>query len=191
MRLEKYYIKESLKLNYDIIIVVIHFAVFIQVLSIPIFPTALAAPEISCEETCQGTDEDDLMTAWWEVEEETLQGLGGDDQLHGSPYRDLLFGDEGNDQLYGKDGNDILVGSFGDDEVHGGPGDDYISGDQGADIISGGEGDDDITSVSENNGKPDYSKDVIRCGPGNDTVYINVSEDGDEAAEDCENVTTG
>lgn len=198
MRWEKISYKKSLKLNYNIIIV-IHLAVFIQVFSILMFPIPLAAAKILCEvQYCDGTDGDDLMEAAesnpaYETGAAHLWGYEGDDQIYGSSYRDEILGWEGNDKIYGKGDNDKLIGGFGDDEMHGGPGNDEISGHEGADLISGGEGDDIIRSYKTTEGvpEPDYSKDVIRCGPGDDKASINTSEDGDEAADDCENIITG
>ena len=103
MRLNNHDIKKPLKLNYNIMIIVIYLAVFIQVFSILIFPTVVEAARITCdgEKPCNGTEEDDVINAW------------GDD-----------------------------------------------------------------------------AKEVIRCGLGYDTVYIDASDDGDAAADNCENVVT-
>ena len=135
MKFKKYDIKKSLKLNYNIMIIVIHLVVFIQVFSIPIFPIPLAAAEV-------------------------------------------YSGDDGDNELYGSDV---------DDEMNGGPGNDYLYGNEGADLISGGDGDDRIIANVLRTA-PDYSKDYIRCGNGEDRAYINPSEDGDEAEFDCEYV---
>ena len=55
--------------------------------------------------------------------------------------------------------------------INGGPGDDVIKGTAGNDVIQA----------------RDNGPDTIDCGAGNDTVYVDRSEDG---VYDCENVVT-
>lgn len=190
MRLKKYDIKKSLKLNYNIMIVVIFFTVSIQILSLSIFQTVSAA-RIECDvDMCVGTIEDDYIEGMINAESPTIFGKGGNDEIYGTNNNDHIEAGNGDDQIYGNIDNDLLWGGYGDDEIYGGEGDDMIEGDEGSDTINGGKGNDELTGSKMYNGDPDYSKDTITCGLGDDTVYINVSEDGDKAADDCENVIT-
>lgn len=72
-------------------------------------------------------------------------GYGGNDEIHGSYYDDILDGGSGDDKLYGYDGSDFLGGFEGADQLYGGNGNDYIyggSGDASADRLDGGGGND-------------------------------------------------
>lgn len=80
-------------------------------------------------------------------EEETLQGLSGDDRLYGNGGDDTLIGDsesgyltEGDDWLEGGAGADILKGGGGDDWLIGGYAIDKV--DDRGDYMMGGSGDD-------------------------------------------------
>ena len=63
-----------------------------------------------------------------------IVGTDGDDVLHGTPERDVIWGGEGDDTIHGSLGNDLLCGGPGADLVHGG---------RGNDVVDGGAGDDD------------------------------------------------
>lgn len=62
-----------------------------------------------------------------------IDGVAGNDYIHGSGSDDVLIGGAGNDDLYGENGNDTF----------------RVSGEQGIDQISGGDGDDQLLGSDE------------------------------------------
>jgi Ca2+-binding RTX toxin-like protein len=120
---------------------------------------------------------------------DTLSGLGGNDKLFGGTGNDRLLGSAGNDHLDGFDGDDNLQGGagddlivesrFGDDTLSGGAGNDWIVGARGTDHISGGAGDDVLFGGS--------GSDTLDCGPGNDTVFVNLDIER-KTAKGCETI---
>lgn len=93
-----------------------------------------------------------------------VYGLGGPgaDKMYGGPANDTFQGGSGNDVLEGRGGNDVLIGGV------------------GRDTVDGGDGDDELRMA-------DGFPDVIRCGPGNDRVQIDQTDElGDDA--ECEQV---
>jgi Ca2+-binding RTX toxin-like protein len=109
---------------------------------------------------------------------DTIEGNGGGDGVHG---------DLGDDVIDGGDGGDSLEGDGGNDVVRGGPGDDWLDGggiccapiDAGSDVLDGGEGDDRMA------GARDGAPDTFSCGPGTDMAEVGP---GDQVASDCEEV---
>ncbi|MET0305945.1 MAG: calcium-binding protein [Solirubrobacterales bacterium] len=114
-------------------------------------------------------------------------GTDGDDELHGTPERDVIWGGPGDDELSSSLGNDLVCGAGGDDVIHGGrgndevdggPGTDRVIGDLGDDKVLGGPGDADEAAghlgIDNVNGGPgdfdlvhgDYGYDRIDGGPG-------------------------
>ena len=87
--------------------------------------------------------------------------------LNGSPGRDIMRGLGGNDRLFGRGGADRLFGGLGSDRLVGGTGRDTIEGGPGNDLVESRDG----------------ARDVIRCGPGRDTV---VADRLDWISRDCE-----
>jgi len=71
-----------------------------------------------------------------------IDGLDGDDQLHGGVFDDVLKGGNGNDWLNGNDGDDWLDGGAGNDVLSGGSGRDWLVAGRGNDSLNGGIGDD-------------------------------------------------
>jgi Ca2+-binding RTX toxin-like protein len=87
---------------------------------------------------------------------ETIYALGGSDEITDGLGTDLVYGGKGKDNLIGYGGDTSL------DHFYGGSGDDLFQpGDRPA------------------------VKDVVRCGPGTDTVY---ADNKDEVSETCERV---
>ncbi len=80
--------------------------------------------------------------------------------------------------------DDVRAGGGGD-EVRGLRGPDRLEGGRGEDLISGGRGDDFIGSFDARDGD-DGLRDVVRCGPGLDTVDADRS---DRVASSCEDVS--
>jgi hypothetical protein len=88
------------------------------------------------------------------------RGTAKADQLRGTAYADILDGRAGPDHLFGYAGNDILIG---------GPGKDKIDAHTGNDTIHA----------------RDKTRDVVRCGPGRDTV----TADKTDRLTNCEKVS--
>ena len=83
----------------------------------------------------------------------TMVGGEGNNEIDGTPERDVIHALGGNDEVDGHGGNDVicggagrdsLSGDAGEDEVRGGRGDDEIDGNGGVDRLRGGRGTDDI-----------------------------------------------
>lgn len=89
-----------------------------------------------------------------------------------------LAGGAGDDTIIAKCGNNTIVGGAGNDLLVGGPGNDVIIGGPGQDRILGGKGSDTIIA-------DDGEKDVIDCGPGNDSAVV----DSIDVVKNCEKVT--
>jgi hypothetical protein len=88
------------------------------------------------------------------------RGTAKADRLVGSAYADVLDGRAGPDHLFGYAGNDILIGGLGKDEIKAGSGNDTIRA-------------------------REKTRDVVRCGPGVDTV----TADRIDVLTNCENVS--
>jgi Ca2+-binding RTX toxin-like protein len=123
---------------------------------------------------------------------DVIRGTDGNDQLSGTPTADLIFGrggDDsirgglGDDRIYGNDGNDSLRGNPGDDWLWGGPGDDSIWGGVGADREFGGPGNDALHALAF-----DHRVDVLDCGAGDDTAYLNGDDPVKDRTVGCEHV---
>ncbi|HEX3455990.1 MAG TPA: hypothetical protein VHS03_15305 [Gaiellaceae bacterium] len=101
-----------------------------------------------------------------------IYGKGGDDSLHGLGGNDVIYGGSGNDTIKGGDGNDVEYGGYGNDSLWGG---------RGADTLYGGPGDDVLHALADDN-----QLDVVDCGPGHDTVWLNANEKGKYVIRGCE-----
>lgn len=99
----------------------------------------------------------------------------------GTSGSDTLVGDSQSNDTRGLEGDDTITGKAAGDLIFGGLGTDRIVGDDGNDDLRHG------TGTSE----PDGSRDIIDCGDGNDRPVINISEDKDIAARNCEVVIAG
>lgn len=82
---------------------------------------------------------------------------------------DALVGDGGDNGLFGNAGDDVLRGEGGADRVVGGDGADTLIGGAGVDVLDGGPGDDTIDAR-------DGTRDVITCGPGADSLTLDLRE---------------
>lgn len=84
---------------------------------------------------------------------------------------DLLDGDGGNDSLDGGSGNDELNGGYGNDTLRGSDGNDNLTGYRGDDLLNGGSGNDTLLGYSIVN--PIASdKDILTGGSGADRFFI-------------------
>ncbi|MBB96324.1 MAG: hypothetical protein CML68_17235 [Rhodobacteraceae bacterium] len=124
-----------------------------------------------------GTDMDDTIQYTSSVEDLTLEGGDGNDNLNSGSGNDTLIGGDGNDYLhggyggndllYGEAGNDIIYANDGDDMIWGGIGDDDIIVNDGNDIGYGGDGDDTLYCWDWNIGDAELYGEA-----GNDRIYI-------------------
>ena len=107
-----------------------------------------------------------------------IRGTQKANKLRGTGAGDTMKGLGGNDVLRGFGGDDCLNGGRGNDRVIAGPGGDRLIGGKGRDTMLGGGGPDVIKAR-------DGQRDMIKCGPGQDTVLADKS---DRVAKDCEKV---
>ncbi|ATZ68340.1 calcium-binding protein [Acinetobacter haemolyticus] len=91
---------------------------------------------------------------------DTIFGLGGNDELSGGIGQDTLIGGKGNDYLYGGWGNDKLYGGVNQDHLYGGDGDDRLYGGKDKDYLYGGD-----------------NKDRLVGGLGDDELYGGEGDD--------------
>ncbi|MGK7912077.1 MAG: calcium-binding protein [Synechococcus sp.] len=117
-----------------------------------------------------------------------INGTPGNDNLFGTPEKDLIRGLDGDDHIFAGFGDDISVGGAGNDWIQDGFGLDLGSGDDliqagsgndtvfagiGNDLIVGGDGDDFLRDNPFGNGGDDQ----INGGRGNDSL---LGDDGDD-----------
>jgi Ca2+-binding RTX toxin-like protein len=140
-----------------------------------------------------GSGDDLLVGSDREVREElaggpgadTINGLAGDDAIHGGfePFNpaddDLIVGGPGDDDIFAGSGEDDVTAGAGDDLVDVGPGDDRgtggsgrdsLIGDLGADRLRGGAGSDRLDAAYDAPGRE--SRDRLDCGPGKDRARL-------------------
>ncbi|MFL5846800.1 MAG: calcium-binding protein [Solirubrobacteraceae bacterium] len=139
--------------------------------------TARIASEGADDDQIEGTESDDHESG--DVGDDEIDGQKGDDDLCGDEGDDHLQGGPGDDNLHGGTGNDVIAGQSGADDEFGEAGSDRISGGRGHDHLRGGRGRDHINS-------DDGVKDVVNCGPGEDTVRADTA---DAVASNCEHVS--
>ncbi|MEX2107244.1 MAG: calcium-binding protein [Solirubrobacterales bacterium] len=102
-----------------------------------------------------------------------IVGTDGDDVLHGTPERDVIWGGKGDDEIYGSLGNDLLCGGPGADLIHGGRGNDEVDGGAGdADRAIGDLGDDKVVGGAGAGDEVagDLGIDIVNGGPGNEDL---------------------
>ena len=140
------------------------------------------------DQLIMGEDGDDQL--FGETGSERIRGGNGNDLLDGGAAGDRLEGEEGDDSLKGDVGNDHLVGGNGDDTVDGGSGNDQIFGAAGNDTLIGGTGVDRFHGDIGNDTirAADDSADVVDCGAGVDTVYVEADAPTRDVLTGCENV---
>ncbi|WP_298082303.1 calcium-binding protein, partial [uncultured Campylobacter sp.] len=141
-----------------------------------------------------GTDQNDKLSAYHDMDNNIIKGFGGDDVIEGAGtdvlgrgLKDTIYGGEGNDSISGYGGDDVLYGEEGNDSIDGGDGNDIIVGGKGDDILDGGDGDDtyvfnigDGADIIEESGG---GMDIIKFGEGINKEDIIISkskrEEGD------------
>ncbi|UOD30684.1 putative Ig domain-containing protein [Massilia violaceinigra] len=106
--------------------------------------TAIAAGKLSVKVTARDSENlsvSDVFDLTVSLQNQTLTGTAGADQLNAGAGNDVLNSMAGNDALSGGAGNDTLDGGAGADTMTGGAGDDTYMVDAGADkIIEGANG---------------------------------------------------
>lgn len=102
----------------------------------------------------------------------TIVGTAGNDVLHGTPERDVIWGGRGDDTIYGSLGNDLICGGPGNDVIHGGRGNDTVDGGPGTDIVTGDLGDDKVLGGAgpRDDVAGDLGIDIVNGGPGNEDL---------------------
>lgn len=117
----------------------------------------------------------------------SLYGTMTDDNIKGKGANDNLFGIGGDDEISGGTGNDFIQGDSGNDNLKGDDGNDYVQGGSGLDIINGGSGNDTLipSFITGSTTVRDFEPDVVVCGDGIDTAFINLA-DNDTASTGCE-----
>lgn len=139
-------------------------------------------------ENLRGTNQPDTINANGGNDKVTARK--GADTVNGGLGNDLLFGGFGNDTVDGGDGDDKLHGGHGNDTQNGGAGNDTIYAGRGVDVSNGGDGNDRLWALARadtrkagvdtldgGNGDDvfrtrDGEADVITCGEGNDTAFL-------------------
>lgn len=131
---------------------------------------------------CEGTNSADIITG--DNQDNKITGKDGDDRITGLAGKDEICGGGGDDRIKGGDGNDLILPDVSSSRAFCEQNVPF-----GADKISGGAGDDLIYSGKEIGAtESDGHKDIIDCGPGDDTALINVDVDHDVAIN-CEHFT--
>jgi Ca2+-binding RTX toxin-like protein/subtilisin family serine protease len=103
---------------------------------------------------------------------DSLSGDDGDDYLNGEEGDDSLFGGAGNDYLDDELGNNLLSGGDGDDAVLGGSGADTLTGDAGDDYLNGDKGNDSLIGGAGNDILVDeFGNNLLSGGDGDDEVF--------------------
>ncbi len=115
-----------------------------------------------------------------------IDGLGGNDEIIGSPGADLIRGNKGEDSLHGLGGDDTLLGGQGDDELEGGDGFDVLNGGTEDDTLSGG----DKSDVYEVSGDEAEYDDFDDEGTGSNDRVVNVG-DSDVIIADFDSTQNG
>ena len=182
-------------------------------LAAPAFAAEIVgSPRADRLEGTAGRDSVDALagadSVWTYRNDDFAQGKQGRDRLHLGVGNDRACGGAGDDRMVGGPGNDRLVGGIcprgfdwdGFDVVFGGKGRDYLEGTRqyggdGADshIVGGsrpvkilaGRGNDLIYNQF---GKPGGRRDVLRCGPGRDTVEYAFKRDKADVRVSCEEI---
>jgi hypothetical protein len=125
-----------------------------------------------------------------------IDGSNNADHLVGSRYGDIIVAGPENDTIRAGDGNNNIQAQWGNDDIrsgnkadwiHAGAGNDTIRSGGGPDTINPGPGRDQVFAGSgdDNIVAKDGERDLIDCGPGNDTVRA----DHLDLLHNCEHVT--
>lgn len=159
---------------------------------------------------CEGTTKADTITGTPQPDQ--IRARGGDDVVNArGGDGDFSIGGGGEDKVRGQAGSDDAIGGSisgdfetgdlkfadsQDDVVRGGDGDDTTVaggfGRGGRDRLYGGEGDDTMFAAQRGfpfRGDVRINKEIVDCGPGEDTAYIDRGVD--EVRDNCETKING
>ena len=103
------------------------------------------------------------------INDNTINGTSGDDNLSGGTGPSTLIGQDGNDTLTGGTGSNNLAGDAGNDILIGGSGGNTLTGGAGNDNLTGGNGSNDLAGNAGN--------DTLTGGTGSNN--LNGGEDDD------------
>ncbi len=115
----------------------------------------------------------------------TIEGTSGNDEMLGTPLKDVVALGAGNDSFDGLGGDDIICGGAGKDRLAGGEGNDrifgdagkdYFIGDAGNDHISGGSGRDYLSYFTQSSGIKVTNGNTIDGPAGHDTTDVETIE---------------
>lgn len=159
--------------------------------------TAMAA-------TITGTDDPEKLRGTNNAD--TIAALGGNDVVDARAGSDTVDAGAGDDKVYARRGADVVQGGEGNDRMHGGPGhdtqygglgDDLIYAGLGRDVTYGGDGNDTLWALARGDVRGrfdrrgdklfgeagddtfrtrDGERDLISCGEGNDTAYLDYKD---------------
>jgi Ca2+-binding RTX toxin-like protein len=105
--------------------------------------------------------------------EAEIVGTDGDDELRGTPERDVIWAGLGDDVIFSSLGNDLICGGPGTDEMHGGRGNDEVDGGAGEqDQVSGNLGDDKVLggAGAQDQVAGDLGIDIVNGGAGDEDL---------------------
>jgi Ca2+-binding RTX toxin-like protein len=100
----------------------------------------------------------------------TINGTSGNDFLRGTNSADNIGARGGNDEVRARAGADQVFGGTQSDTLYGMDGGDLVVGGDGNDGLEGGIGNDTLKSHNDGNA------DNLSCGPGNDTVFVELND---------------
>ncbi|MGH2907013.1 MAG: calcium-binding protein [Solirubrobacterales bacterium] len=160
-------------------------AVVTALLALTVFAAVAVAATITGDDTNEqliGTNNGDTINALGG--NDLVIARGGNDTVDGGVGNDKLFGQRGDDTQNGGDGNDVLHGGWGDDTQHGGAGDDIIFAGVGVDESFGDDGNDKLWALARRDvsGRDDTKTDTLHGGNGDDTFR---TRDGEADVIDC------
>ena len=122
----------------------------------------------------------------------TINAGGGNDDITGTAFDDVIDGGDGNDtirggqgddNISGGDGNDLIAANSGNDTANGGAGADRIFGGSGKDELDGGADDDKVSGQG--------SDDIIRGGTGNDQLFGSTGDDVFDGGDGNDSINAG
>lgn len=106
----------------------------------------------------------------------TIVGTAGDDELRGTPERDVIVAGRGLDVVAARGGDDVVCGGRGADTLLAGRGADRAVGGRGEDHVEGGRGSDVLSGLAGNDGLAgERGDDRLVGGRGSDSFDYGAS----------------
>jgi Ca2+-binding RTX toxin-like protein len=150
-----------------------------------------AAAVAFCGVAVSAASADVSHAGWPHTDTVAFAGNGGQ-VLVGTNGNDMLLGGPGSDTIYGGAGNDIIWGdqhpvpdnpATQADNLYGGPGNDWIYTSHGLNHVYAGTGDDHVFAY--------FGHGTIDCGPGNDILTLDKSDEHNYTVTNCESIVIG